>query len=82
MTLEERVGRAFRNRVLTPRHHRLLPSTLSAVSALGAGFAVWGLVRLKIWPTVLGTAPVFLGKLWFLDRMVWLYEGMAKSSGE
>lgn len=28
------------------------------------------------WPTLFGAALVYLGKLWFLDRMVWLCRDM------
>lgn len=37
---------------------------------------VWGLAFLDPWPTILGAALMFLGKLWFVDRMVWLYEDL------
>jgi hypothetical protein len=35
---------------------------------------IWG--ALAIWPTLLGATVVYLSKLWFIDRMVWLYEDM------
>lgn len=31
---------------------------------------------LRIWPLLLGSLVVYAGKLWYLDRMVWLYEDM------
>lgn len=31
---------------------------------------------LKTLPALLGMALVYTGKLWFLDRMVWLWEDM------
>jgi hypothetical protein len=37
---------------------------------------IWGLVDLSIWPTLLGVVLVYLGKLWFIDRMVWIYQDM------
>ncbi|MFW5697755.1 MAG: DUF6653 family protein [Fimbriimonadaceae bacterium] len=40
------------------------------------------MVTLQIWPTVLGTVVVYLGKMWFLDRMVWLYEEMSEKNSE
>lgn len=38
----------------------------------------WALVSgvLAIWLTLFGATLVYAGKLWFLDRMVWLYEDM------
>jgi hypothetical protein len=49
---------------------------LNIVSGLGVPFIIWGLVKLALWPVLFGSALVYLGKLWFLDRMVWLYEDM------
>jgi hypothetical protein len=57
-----------------PQHHRLAPNLLNAVSGIGVLVVGWGVVRLAVWPTLFGAALVYAGKLWFLDRMVWLYE--------
>ena len=37
---------------------------------------IWGLWQLDAWPRVMGNVLVILSKLWFLDRMVWIYEDM------
>lgn len=71
-----------RRAVPVPSHHRVAPHALSGVAALGAGLAVWGVVALAVWPTLTGAALVYLGKLWFLDRMVWLYEDMRAATPE
>jgi hypothetical protein len=42
----------------------------------------WGLYALAIWPTLSGMALIMLGKLWLVDRMVWLYEDMKNASPE
>ena len=55
---------------------------LSGVAAVGAGLVVWGVTVLAVWPTLLGCALVYLAKLWFLDRMVWLYEDMREATPE
>jgi hypothetical protein len=65
-----------RGQIPLPRHHRRAPHLLAAVAALGLPFLAWGLYRLELWPTLCGGLLVFAGKLWFLDRMVWLYEDM------
>ena len=65
-----------RKKVPIPPAHRAAPHLLSALSALGLPFLVWGLIALAPWPTAFGLGFVILGKLWFLDRMVWLYEDM------
>lgn len=63
-----------RDVVPVPKHHRVVPHVLSAVTAVGTVLVVWGLARFAVWPTVLGGALIYCGKLWFLDRMVWLYQ--------
>lgn len=65
-----------RDVVPIPQHHRVVPHVLNGVTAVGAAFVVWGLVRLAVWPTLLGSVLIYCGKLWFLDRMVWLYHDM------
>ena len=52
------------------------------VSGVGGAFVVWGVAALRVWPTLFGSALVFLGKLWFIDRMVWLYEEMKEATPE
>jgi hypothetical protein len=65
-----------RKSVPIPECHRVAPHLLTAVSALGIPFLIWGLYALAIWPTLFGAALIYLGKMWFVDRMVWLYEDM------
>jgi hypothetical protein len=38
--------------------------------------SIWAIITLSIWPSVFGVALTYLGKSWYLDRMVWLYEDM------
>lgn len=45
-------------------------------------FLVLGLVNLKIYPTLIGAILIILGKLWVIDRMVWLYEEMKDNNPE
>ena len=40
------------------------------------GLAIWAIVQYSIWGAVFGIALAYLGKSWYLDRMVWLYEDM------
>jgi hypothetical protein len=54
----------------------------AAISAIGAVICVYGLIALSVWPTVAGIVIVILGKSWFLDHMVKLYEEMKYSNDE
>ena len=71
-----------RKAVPVPEYHRLAPGILSAISGIGFLFVIWGMFALEIWPTVFGAAIIYLSKLWFLDRMVWLYEDMKDATPE
>ncbi len=59
-----------------PGHHLMAISILKVVTSLGFLLAVYGLVVLHLWLAILGTVIVILGKTWFLDRMVWLYQDL------
>lgn len=78
-TFGERVWIA-RKTLPIPEHHAFAANLLSALAALGVLPFVWGLYTYEIWPVFLGICLILLGKLWFLDRMVWLYEDMRDQS--
>ena len=59
-----------------PEHHRTAANITIAFSIIGLAILIYGLVVLEIWPTLLGATVAILGKIWFFDRMVWLYEDM------
>lgn len=71
-----------RDRIPVPQHHRRVPQILSGIAALGGVLLIWGLIVLDVWLTLLGSAIVVLGKLWFVDRMVWLYQDMQHANPE
>ncbi len=70
--------RVFLNRhaVPIPEHHRRWALLLGGLSGLGLVPLVWGLWALDATMTVLGVVLVVMPKVWFCDRMVWLYEVM------
>jgi hypothetical protein len=68
-----------RDVVPVPVHHRTVPNILSAVAGAGMLLVVWGVYAFDPWPALFGMALVYCGKLWFLDRMAWLYEDMQKT---
>jgi hypothetical protein len=71
-----------RDEVPVPAHHRLLPNVLNGVNGIGSLFVGWGVVQLAVWPTLFGAVLIYAGKLWYLDRMVWLYEDMKDATPE
>lgn len=79
--LGERVWIA-RKRSPIPARHRMAPHLLIPASLLGVPLLVWGLWALAVWPTVAGFILAAGAKLWFCDRMVWLYEDVNRSGGE
>ncbi|OJF89614.1 DUF6653 family protein [Pararhizobium antarcticum] len=71
-----------RHRVAVPDRHRTMPNILNIGSLLGFPFLVWGLAFLDLWPTTFGTALIIGGKLWYIDRMVIIYEDMVTTQPE
>lgn len=56
------------------KHHLKMIAVLSVVSLLGLIPYVAGLILLHPWLTLLGILMTAGGKLWMMDRMVWLYQ--------
>ncbi len=80
-TFGERLWLA-RDRVPVPPRHRRPPAILSGIAGAGGLLALGGAIALALWPALLGTAVCLLAKLWFCDRMVWLYEDVAAERPE
>ncbi len=59
-----------------PDHHRIVPHVLTVVAAIGAVLGLAGAIAGAVWPAVLGGILAYFGKLWFCDRMVWLFDEM------
>lgn len=71
-----------RDKIDIPECHKThLYLILNAISSIGMLIAIWAIVYYSVWGAVLGVALAYLGKSWYLDRMVWLYE-MMKSDNE
>jgi|WetSurMetagenome_2_1015567.scaffolds.fasta_scaffold215191_2 hypothetical protein len=71
-----------RDNVPVPAYHRTVPDILSAVSGAGMLVVLWGILVFEVWPTLFGMALVYCGKVWFMDRMVWLWEDMQDAAPE
>jgi hypothetical protein len=65
-----------RDRVPVPEHHRAVPHILSGIAGTGMLLVFWGVFAFDPWPALSGMVLVYCGKLWFLDRMAWLWEDM------
>lgn len=68
--------------IAIPGHHARAARILGGLAALGLPFLAYGLYALDFWPVLLGVSIIYLGKMWFLDRMVWLYEDMKDAHPE
>jgi hypothetical protein len=44
------------------------------MNGIAALITLWGVVSLRVWPTLFGAALMYVAKFWYLDRMVWLYQ--------
>lgn len=73
----ERVWLAY-DRVAIPSHHARAATILAWMSASGLPPLVWGLWNHDLPWLLLGLVGTMGPKLWFLDRMVWLFDGMAR----
>lgn len=67
-----------RDKINILEYHKFAPNILNVISSVGMILAIYGVIKLAIWPAVLGIALAYLGKSWYLDRMVWLYEDMGE----
>ena len=76
--------RIFMNRknIPIPREHLAIAHTLSGLAVLGLVGAIVGFVMETFWLALGGWLLAVAFKLWFCDRMVWLYEIMCESSPE
>ena len=72
-----------RDKIPIPAIHKSpIYNILNGISFVGLLLAIWATVNYSVWGVVMGIALTFLGKGWFLDRMVWLYEDMKSVNEE
>nr|WP_205623683.1 DUF6653 family protein [Desulfogranum japonicum] len=74
--LGERVYRNRDNVEIPDIHKTPLYNILNTISFIGMVLSLWAIVYYSVWAAILGIALAYLGKSWYLDRMVWLYETM------
>ena len=63
-----------RKEVPIPYGHKKIIVILNILQTIGGAILVYGIWSLDFYLTIHGTTFVYLSKMWFLDRMVWLYE--------
>jgi len=71
----ERVWLA-RRVVPIPPHHERAAAMLSLAAGAGGLVGIVGAILSDLTATLAGGLVAYMGKLWFLDRMVWLYQDM------
>ena len=59
-----------------PTHHNTPIVILTILQTIGGIVLIIGLWKLEISFTIIGTIIIYLAKMWFLDRMVWVFEDM------
>jgi len=74
--------RMNREKVPIPKHHIFFPNIITAIGFIGLILFIYGLVVLHLWITILGGIIIMLSKLWYADRVVWLYEDMKDTTPE
>jgi len=63
-------------------HHRAWADGLAWASLPGVIVLVIGLIRLEPWWTLFGMVLAVGPKVWFVDRMVWLYGDWLRDTGK
>lgn len=67
---------ANRDEIKIPRNHKVIITILTLLQVVGSLFLFVGLYELLFCPTLVGIIIIYLAKMWFLDRMVWIFEDM------
>ncbi|OUR79085.1 hypothetical protein A9Q83_05755 [Alphaproteobacteria bacterium 46_93_T64] len=64
-----------------PKHHTQVTRVLIVFIGIGVALLALGLWQLDLYLTLVGLVISMGGKLWFLDRMVWLFHDMTPTEG-
>ena len=62
-----------------PKHHHSLILILTILQTIGGITLIIGLWKLNLSLTIIGSVLVYMAKMWFLDRMVWIFEDMKEN---
>lgn len=59
-----------------PKHHLKILPILNTIAGAGAFMTIYAMVVLNVEWAIIGTLFTYIGKSWFLDRMVWIFQDM------
>ena len=65
-----------RDDIPVPKYHYKIIKILTFLQTVGGIILILGLYKLDMLLTFIGTISIYFSKMWFLDRMVWIYENM------
>lgn len=65
-----------RTAIPIPEGFALAAHAISAISAVFMAIAVYGLITAEFWTAFAGWHGAIVAKIWFVDRMAWLWAGM------
>jgi hypothetical protein len=71
-----------RKQTPVPKHHHALIIILTILQSIGGITLIVGLWQLDINLTAIGSITVYMAKMWFLDRMVWVFENMKTANNQ
>jgi len=71
-----------RRKIPIPKDYAFMATLLNTINGLGLPFLIYGLYSFHFWTTLLGMVLIYAGKMWFLDRMVYLFENMKEKHKE
>lgn len=71
-----------RRQIAIPGDHVKVAHLLSACAFIALTFAIFGFVTQEFWLALGGWALSVTFKMWFVDRMTWIYEIMKKAPHE
>jgi hypothetical protein len=63
-----------------PAHHARAAMVIKSISLAFLATGLWGLRAREFWAAFLGWHGAALAKFWFVDRMAWLYDDVARAA--
>lgn len=69
---------AERKTTPVPKYHNTPIMILTAIQTIWGITLMVGLWNTHMYLTIIWTIIIYLAKMWFLDRMVWIYEDMMR----